>query len=166
MSGVSVRAAVHFPFGSARGGAEKLFLVLAKELVALGYEVMLFTDHPVDQERVEADLGESVDGVVFVQLPRPRHLDRLPTALAQWVIDLVHTQALRSAAPDLFVNGLYKSRLPGVGRRNVLYAQFPYLEPVIDGRWRRRYVALVRTMHRRVIARHPRGFLATYDEGW
>ena len=162
-----MRAAVHFPFGSARGGAEKLCLVLAKELVGLGYEVTLFTDGLAsDASRPRLLPGAaSRSGPGSASPSRP--LASTPsTALAQWVIDFVHARALRSASPDLFVNLIYKSRLPGIGRRNILYCQFPDLDAVIEGRWRRRYVELVRTAHRRVIARHSQGFLATYDDVW
>lgn len=159
-------AGLYFPVLTARGGAERLALVLALELAKAGIETTIFTSRSVSIAQIETDLGESIATLRIETLPTTKRLPRL-RAVRQARIDGVEASAIRARRLDLFINCDYRSSLPGCGRANVFYCHFPHDLRVAEARLgRRAYLGALEMARRLLIDRNVRGSLATYEQIW
>ncbi|WP_294979902.1 glycosyltransferase [uncultured Microbacterium sp.] len=159
-------AALYFPVLNARGGAERLTLVMALELAKAGVQTTIFAAQAAPAAEIESDLGESIDSIAIETLPGPRRLPRL-RAVRQAVIDRAEGAAIRARRPDLFINCDYRSSLPGSGRLNVFYCHFPHELRIDTGNpVRRAYFWVVEIARRVFVDRNARGSLETYRQIW
>lgn len=159
-------AGLYFPVLNARGGAERLTLVLALELAKAGVRTTIFTARSAPVDEIENDLGESIASLDIQRLPEPKHSPRL-RAVRQATIDHVEAAAIRVQKLDLFINCDYRSSLPGTGRVNVFYCHFPHDLSVGDSNIiRSTYVRAIETAKRALVDRDLRGALATYERIW
>lgn len=159
-------AAVYFPSLSARGGAERLTLVMALELARAGVATTIFTTRAAPIEEIEGDLGESIRSISIEILPVPRSTPRF-RAVRQLGVDAAEAAAIRAWQPDVFINCDYRSSLPGCGRINILYCHFPHAVGVGGGSpLRQTYLRVLEGVKRALVDRSRHGFLGTYDRIW
>lgn len=161
------RAGIYFPGINGRGGAERVSLQLAVELVAIGWEPIIYTDHVPHRSELEAEFGARLHGIRFERLRVSRSTSRLhgePKKLAELAR---HARQLRAANLDLFVNALFKSQLPGCGRTNIYYVHFPHRTKVPHRNWLHRlYMSTMDLAERYLIDYRHGGFLSTYQQIW
>lgn len=158
------RAVVFMPTLSAGGGAERYAVSVVTTLRDQGYGSTLAFQGAVPRQWVEQQFGADLRGVRFDRLPDlPEGASRLPDAVRSLMRDVLWSGHLRGLGADLFVNCLFRSELPGVGRRNIYVCHFPHrLQLRYHGRVRSGYMAGMGALRGRLLD-SGRGFLDTYD---
>ncbi|MET0884878.1 MAG: glycosyltransferase [Mycetocola sp.] len=161
-------AGVYLPDLNARGGAERLGLVMALELARIGIQTTIFTHSMSSVQEIEADLGDAMSDVIIVVLDQPHAKPGRLQALRDVTALRSCAREIRSHRPDLFVNCDYKSKLPGCGRRNVFYCHFPYdVGPRRGGSIATRtYNRAAEAVERRLVHPAAESFLDTYEQIW
>ena len=144
-------AVVFMPGVRSGGGAERYAVALA---VALAEDparrVILATTGEVDARFVETHFGIGAAGlgIMILRDPPPR-ARRLPQALFDLLEDWTWARQVRRLRPSLFINGLYRSEIPGLGGRSLYVCHFPHRLVTRWNPWTRhlymRAVAAVRT---------------------
>lgn len=159
-------AGLYFPVLNARGGAERLTLVMALELAKAGIETTIFASRTASVAEIEDDLGESIESITIEMLPAPMKASRR-RAVQQLIIDRVEAAAIRARRPDLFINCDYHSTLPGCGRLNVFYCHFPHELHIQEMHLARRaYLGAIELAKRAFVDRNIRGSIDTYQQIW
>ncbi|MCI1748721.1 MAG: glycosyltransferase family 4 protein [Acidipropionibacterium sp.] len=150
------------PTLQAGGGAERYAVSVVTVLRSLGYGCTLSFEDGVSREWIEKQFGTDLTGVRLDRLTDlPRGASRLPDAVRSLVRDVLWHRHLRSLRADIFVNCLFRSELPGAGRRNIYVCHFPHrLQLSYEGRARSSYMAMMRTARCRVLGGD---FLDSYD---
>ncbi|MBW8172878.1 glycosyltransferase [Ornithinimicrobium sp. Arc0846-15] len=167
LQGGSKRAGVYFPEIQARGGAERLALLLALELEKAGWDTFFLTDCDVDPAQLSRDLGADLTGIKFVKLRRLNYSMIRLSEIRRLATDSSFVRQIRGLDFDLFVNAQYKSSLPGCARRNVYYCHFPHrLSNVSNSLQHRAYMGFARIADKILVRRGSASFPATYDEIW
>ena len=113
----------------ARGGGEKLTLVLAEHL-SLAHNVLLFTGEPLDVASFEQFFEVDLSRVKVICLKNPGSLSRVLTKLSGsngQSISVHHERQLRSHELDLFINNSYASGLRCPTTRGIFMCMFPHL---------------------------------------
>src|SRR4051794_35385161 len=113
----------------ARGGGEKLTLVLAEHL-SLAHNVLLFTAEPLDVSSLEQFFEVDLSRVKVICLKNPGSLSRVLTRLSGsngQSVSLHHERQLRLHELDLFINNSYASALRCPTTRGIFMCMFPHL---------------------------------------
>ena len=111
-------------------------MALARGLRELGFDSYLVVekaDAAVGIAVQEARYGMESTGVNLLILDDVEIPSVLPEAVRQLLVDRRRARILRRESFDLFINARFKSLLPGVGRRNLIYCHFPY-SVTVEGR--------------------------------
>ena len=158
------RAVVFMPTLSAGGGAERYAVSVVTVLRDLGYGCTLAYEGETTRGWIEKQFGADMAGVRLDRLPDlPASLGSLPDAVRSLARDVLWSRHLRSLGADLFVNCLFRSELPGAGRRNVYICHFPHRTQLeYHGRARRAYMTGMDALRSHLVNRGGT-FLDTYD---
>lgn len=158
------RAVVYMPTLRAGGGAERYAVSIVSALRDLGYGCTLCFEGDVARGWIENQFGSSMAGVHLDHLPDlPSAALRLPEAVGSLARDGLWGRHLRGLGADVFVNCLFRSELPGAGRRNIYVCHFPHrLHIDYQGHLRRAYMATM-GFARRCLLNSGRDFLGSYD---
>lgn len=157
-------AVVFMPGVRSGGGAERYAVALAAVLVENpARHAILATTGAVDAEFIQAHFGIRLAGAsIRILRDPPGWTRRLPQALFDLVEDVTWAKQVRRLRPRLFVNGLYRSQIPGLGRRNVYICHFPHRLVTRWSPWPRNlYMRAVAAARR--IALRGGDFRLTYD---
>ncbi len=149
---------------SARGGAERVAVVACAMIRDLGYDTFLASPGSShDLREIGRYFDVDLSGVRLLALRRPGRLLRAHAATAELAEDILWRDQIRSLRPELVMNCMFGSQMPGLGERNVYYVHFPHeLLPRVRGVARRAYVGAVRAVRSLVVTRGDR-FLSSYD---
>jgi glycosyltransferase involved in cell wall biosynthesis len=112
----------------ARGGGEKLTLVLAEHL-SLGHNVSLFSAEPLDVSSLEQFFDVDLSRVKVICLENPGSLSRVLARLSSsngQSVSLHHERQLRTHKLDLFINNSYASGLRCPTPRGIFMCMFPH----------------------------------------
>jgi len=112
----------------ARGGGEKLTLVLAEHL-SLAHNVFLFSVEPLDVPSLEQFFDVDLSRVKVSYLKGPGPLSRVRAKLSGSngrLVSLQHDRQLRSHKLDLFINNSYASGLTCPTARGIFMCMFPH----------------------------------------
>ena len=112
----------------ARGGGEKLTLVVAEHL-SLAHNVSLFSAEPLDVPSLEQFFDVDLSRVKVICLKTPGPLSRILAKVSgsnQQSISLHHDRQLRSYELDLFINNSYASGLRCPTPRGIFMCMFPH----------------------------------------
>lgn len=157
-------AVIFMPGIGSGGGAERYAVALA---ATLGEDptrrVILATTGDVDAGFLKSHFGINPAGMTIrILRDPPTWTRRLPQALIDLWEDYTWARQVRRLHPGLFVNGLYRSEIPGLGQRSVYVCHFPHR---LVSRWRpwprHLYMSLVRALRAILLGR--RDFRSTYD---
>ncbi|WP_167853943.1 glycosyltransferase family 4 protein [Acidipropionibacterium timonense] len=138
-------AVVFMPTMAAGGGAERYALAVAVHLRDAGWSVHLASTGEVRSAWLESHFGMDVQGIELVRLPEARRMRRiLPRAVADLVVERWWRHLMHRSRPDLFVNCLFRSEMPPVGRHGIYVCHFPHrLDVAYAGRARTLYMDVV-----------------------
>lgn len=158
------RAVVFMPTLRAGGGAERYAVSVVTVLRSLGYGCTLSYEGDVTRGWIEAQFGADMTGVRLDRLPDlPPAAGELPDAMRSLARDVAWHRHLRELGADIFVNCLFRSELPGAGRRNVYVCHFPHrLRDDYQGLARRGYMVTMAGVRRQFLD-DGHGFLDSYD---
>lgn len=120
----------------ARGGGEKLTLVMAEHL-SLSHQVRLFCLDPRDVSTLESYFGVNLSRVQVVRLRPPGLRMRLlgkMTGRHERAFLLQHFLQIRKLKLDLFVNSSYASGLACPAARGLLVCMFPHRPSAVEPR--------------------------------
>lgn len=155
---------VFMPGVRSGGGAERYAVALAEALAAdPTHQVVLATTGDVNDRFIETHFGidPSAMSIRILHDP-PSWTQRLPQALFDLLEDVSWARQVSRLRPALFVNGLYRSEIPGLGRHNIYVCHFPHR---LVRRWRpwprQLYMHAVGGLRRALLGR--RDFRSSYD---
>ncbi|MDO5676876.1 MAG: glycosyltransferase [Propionibacteriaceae bacterium] len=159
----AVADVVFMPGIAMGGGAERYAVSLAASLRDMGRQPIIATTDDVSSSYLESHFGIDAEGIGLVRLAElPAWASRLPRAVADVVRDVCWVRQLRRLRPNLFVNSLYKSELPGLGARNLYVIHFPHqIVRCWSPAWRNLYMQAVRSV--RGVLAGAADFRTTYD---
>lgn len=119
-------AVVLAPKLTAKGGAERVALAVAKGLREAGYGVTIMApgEVPISSD-IGTYLGVNISGIEIVSLPTIAGLNSLE-ALRSLIEERMWVRAIKGSGPEVFVNCLYGATpvIPGVA--SYLYVHFPH----------------------------------------
>jgi glycosyltransferase involved in cell wall biosynthesis len=116
---------------AARGGGEKLTLVLAEHL-SLAHNVQLFCEEPLDTPSLEQFFGVDLSRVTVSPLHRLGAFSRVVAKVVNRsapAFSSDHYRQLRKLNLDIFINNSYASSLMCPARAGVFICMFPHLAP-------------------------------------
>lgn len=121
---------------------------------------------------VDADAVSKAAEFLGIGIPKAAHIRwpldegpslRIPRSLNALASELKLTRAIRrDGIPDLFIDTVYKSTLPGLGRANIRYVHFPARDIRPEG-ISRRVLSRVVGVARAAVRRSTQHFAGAYD---